>query len=54
MYSTTGACFAADLNIIRTMTFNKGIELGSKFFQLLFDIVVCPVKISIKLVVVFV
>lgn len=40
---------AANLTTIRILDFNRGIDLGFQFFQLLFDIGVCPLKISMKL-----
>lgn len=43
------ACSAPNLNTIRILDFNRGIDLGSQFFQVLFDIGVCPLKTSIKL-----
>lgn len=48
------ACSAANLNTVRMLDFNRGIDLGSQFLQLLFDVSVCPLKTSIKLPGVFV
>lgn len=45
---------AANLTTIRILAFNRGIDLGFQFFQLLFDIGVCPLKKSMKLPGVFV
>lgn len=45
---------AANLNTIRILDFNRGIDLGSQFFQLLFVIGVLPLRTSRKLSGVFV